>query len=159
MELAVICALFFLAATLYTTVGHAGASAYLAIMALFAMQPLIMEPTALVLNILVASIASLRFVRANLVDWRLLVPFVVGAVPLAFLGGMIQLPGEYYRPFVGSLLLISAIRLATSSVSPSEAQFSHPPTGTAILSGGAIGLVSGLTGTGGGIFLSLCLYS
>lgn len=113
-----------------------------------------MKPTALVLNILVASITSFRFVRADLVNWRLLLPFAVSAVPLAFLGGMAQLPGQYYRPLVGGILLISAIRLAMSSSLSLDVAISRPPVWLSLIAGAVIGLVSGLTGTGGGIFLS-----
>src|SRR5215204_3800546 len=98
-------------AVLYTSVGHAGASAYIALMALFGVAPAVMRPTALALNILVASFTSFRYVRAGLFRWRTLWPFLVGAVPLAFVGGAIQLPGAYYRPLVGIVLLIGAARL------------------------------------------------
>ena len=90
-------------AALYTSVGHAGASAYLASMALVGVAPETMRPTALVLNIIVASFSAVRFWRAGLVDARL-APWLAGAAPLAFLGGAINLPGEIYRPLVGAIL-------------------------------------------------------
>ena len=99
-------ACMFLGAALYTSVGHAGASAYIALMALFGLAPAVMRPTALALNILVASFTSFRYVRAGLFRWRTLWPFPLGAVPFAFIGGAIQLPGAYYRPLVGVMLLI-----------------------------------------------------
>lgn len=143
----------FLAAMLYSSVGHAGASAYLALMALFNLAPAVMRPTALVLNILVASIVSARFTLAGLFRWRVLWPFLIGAVPLAFFGGSIHLPGSIYRPIVGVVLLIAAVRLLL----PQKLHLKEtvaPPVVPAILGGGAIGFLSGLTGTGGGIFLS-----
>ena len=88
-------------AALYTSVGHAGASAYLAAMALVGVAPETMRPTALVLNIVVASFAAVRFWRAGLVDARLALWLALGAAPLAFLGGAITLPGHLYRPLVG----------------------------------------------------------
>jgi uncharacterized membrane protein YfcA len=88
----------FLGAALYTSVGHAGASAYIALMALFGIAPAVMRPTALALNILVASFTSFRYVRAGLFCWRTVWPFLLGAIPFAFFGGAIQLPGAYYRP-------------------------------------------------------------
>jgi uncharacterized membrane protein YfcA len=88
-----------LGAALYTSVGHAGASSYLAFMALFGVTPAVMRPTALVLNILVACFASWRYLRADLFRWRTLWPFLVGALPLAFLGGVIQLPGSSIGPW------------------------------------------------------------
>ena len=90
-ELIYICILFFVAAALYSSVGHAGASAYLAIMSLFSMAQSTMKPAALILNVMVATITSIRFAKASLVDWRLLLPFAVGSVPLAYLGGMLLL--------------------------------------------------------------------
>ncbi len=143
----------FLAAMLYSSVGHAGASAYLALMALFNLPAAVMRPTALVLNILVASIVSARFTLAGLFRWRVLWPFVIGAVPFAFIGGSIHLPGNLYRPIVGIVLLAAAARLLL----PQKMHLKEtvdPPVVPAILSGGAIGFLSGLTGTGGGIFLS-----
>src|SRR5215218_5869624 len=89
-----------LGAALYTSVGHAGASAYIALMALFGTAPAVMRPTALALNILVASFTSWRFVRVGMFRWRVLWPFLIAAMPMAFLGGAIQLPGALYRPIV-----------------------------------------------------------
>jgi uncharacterized membrane protein YfcA len=144
----------FLGAILYTSVGHAGASAYIALMALFSVPAAVMRPTALVLNILVASFTSFRFVRAGLFRFRTLWPFLAGALPMAFLGGYIQLPGQVYRPLVGVVLLIAALRLLWHTELRSNREWSDPPLWLAIPAGAAIGLLSGLTGTGGGIFLS-----
>ncbi|GGB30695.1 sulfite exporter TauE/SafE family protein [Sphingobium yanoikuyae] len=140
-------------AALYTSVGHAGASAYLAIMALFSLPAETMRPTALILNILVASFTTWRFVRAGQFNARLLLPFVIGAIPAAYLAGQVHLPGYIYRPIVAAVLLLAAIRLLWPS--KHEAPEPVPPRhGIAILSGAGIGALSGLTGTGGGIFLS-----
>jgi uncharacterized membrane protein YfcA len=102
VSILLLAACMFLGAALYTSVGHAGASAYIALMALFGTAPAVMRPTALALNILVSAFTSFRFVNAGLFRWRTLWPFVIGAVPFAFLGGSVQLPGAYYRPLVGS---------------------------------------------------------
>ena len=143
---------FFAGAILYASVGHAGASGYLAAMAFAGMAPETMRPTALVLNLLVASIASLRFARAGYFSWRLLWPFALGSVPFAYIGGGITLPGDWYRALVGVVLWVAALRLWLDlSVSRQERQ---PPVVVAVLSGAGIGLLAGLTGTGGGIFLS-----
>lgn len=147
-------ACMFLGAILYTSVGHAGASAYLALMALFGLPPAVMRPTALVLNILVASFASVRYARAGLFNWRTLWPFLIGAVPFAFLGGAIKLPGDFYKPVVGIVLWIAAARLLWPSEIRAIADPHDPPIYVAVLCGAGIGLLSGLTGTGGGIFLS-----
>jgi uncharacterized membrane protein YfcA len=147
-------ACMFLGAVLYTSVGHAGASSYLALMALFGLPPAVMRPTALVLNILAATIASARYVRAGLFRWRVLWPFLLGAAPFAFLGGSLQLPDEVYRPLVGSVLWISAARLLWPREIKAVTDPHDPPIGISIALGAGIGLLSGLTGTGGGIFLS-----
>ena len=141
-------------AMLYSSVGHAGASAYIALMALFGVPAAEMRPTALVLNIIVASFASVRFARAGLFRWRTLWPFLLGALPFAFLGGSISLPGEHYRPLVGAVLFLSALRLLWNTELKAVRQWQDPPIPLAMLGGAAIGLLAGLTGTGGGIFLS-----
>jgi uncharacterized protein len=141
-------------AALYTSVGHAGASAYIALMALFGIAPAVMRPTALALNVLVASFTSFRYLRAGLFRWRTVWPFLVGAMPLAFIGGAIQLPGAYYRPIVGVVLLLGAARLLSPTELGTNREPRDPPIWAGIVSGGGIGLLSGLTGTGGGIFLS-----
>ncbi len=146
--------LMFLGAALYTSVGHAGASAYIAVMALFGFAPAVMRPTALVLNVLVASFTSFRYVRAGLFRWRTLWPLLIGALPMAFVGGTIELPGHYYRPLVGIVLLIAGGRLLWGGELRPHAAIRDLPIAGGIASGAAIGLLSGLTGTGGGIFLS-----
>ena len=150
-----IAALMAVAAMIYTSVGHAGASAYLAIMALFAVPQEVMRPTALVLNVVVASYATFRYVRAGQFNLRLVAPFVIAAIPAAFLAGRIDLPGEIYRPLVGVALWAAAIRFLWPRREGDEPAQTHlPPLWLALLTGAAIGTLSGLTGTGGGIFLS-----
>jgi uncharacterized membrane protein YfcA len=149
--------LIFAAATLYSSVGHAGASGYLAAMAIVGVAPDVMKPTALALNILVATIATMRFYRAGYFYWSALWPFAIGSIPLSFVGGAILLPGYLYKPAVGIVLLYAAYRLFRSTVKgPQEPPDKgiNIPTLPAVFSGGVIGLLSGLTGTGGGIFLS-----
>src|SRR5215207_1986122 len=144
----------FLGAALYTSVGHAGASAYIALMALFGIAPAVMRPTALALNVLVASFTSFRYLRAGMFRWRVLWPFLIGAIPLAFVGGAIQLPGAYYRPILGVVLLIGAARLLWPKELGTNREPRDPAIWAGVLGGAAIGLLSGITGTGGGIFLS-----
>lgn len=148
--------LIFLAATLYSSVGHAGASGYLAAMALFGLAPDVMRPTALALNILVASLAVYRYSRAGQNDWRLLVPFVLTSVPAAFIGGLIHVPPSLYRPLVGVVLIFSAVHLARTAqrAATGDAAVRRPPPAMALAAGAGLGLLAGLTGTGGGIFLS-----
>ena len=149
-----IAALLALAAALYSTVGHGGASAYLAIMALFSVAPETMRPTALTLNLIVAGIALIQYARARQINFKLLLMFVVTAAPAAFIGGGIHIPPEYYRPLIGALLWAAALRLFWQ---PSETvrRVTRPPSAAiALPAGAALGLLAGLTGTGGGIFLS-----
>ena len=149
-------ALFLAAALLYAGVGHAGASAYLAAMALVGVAPDIMRPTALTLNVLVASIVIVRFRRAGFLELRPLIPLVAGSIPMALVGGSIDLPDEVYRPLVALVLLAGAWRLATSGGSASSEEVTTPrvPPIAGVTAGAAIGLLAGLTGTGGGIFLT-----
>lgn len=143
-----------LASALYTTVGHAGASAYLALMALWGVAPDVMRPTALVLNIIVSSFTALSFRRAGLFRWRTLWPFLIGAIPFGFIGGAIVLPTQIYRPLVGLVLFVAAARFLKPDLFPAPREVKEPPVLPAVAWGAAIGLLSGLTGTGGGIFLS-----
>ena len=147
-------ACMFLGAALYSSVGHAGASAYIALMALFGIAPAVMRPTALALNIIVASFSSYRYWSAGYFRWRTLWPFLIGSVPFAFVGGAIQLPGEYYRPIVGVILLAGGIRLLLPKAVGAAREPRDPPAWLGALLGAGIGLLAGLTGTGGGIFLS-----
>lgn len=146
--------LMFAGAVLYTSVGHAGASAYLALMGLFGVPPTVMRPTGLALNVLVSSLTSIRYSRAGLFDWRTLWPFLLGAIPVAFIGGSLQIPGNVYRPLVGVVLFAAAARLLWPSTTQLVREVKRPPIIAAVIIGAGIGLLSGLTGTGGGIFLS-----
>lgn len=153
-ESLILALLILAAATLYASVGHAGASAYLAAMALFGLAPEVMRPTALVLNLFVASIVVVRFGLAGHLPWRNLPPLVAGSIPAAFLGGTVDLPGDVYRPLVALVLLAGAWRLATASAADDDAASRGVPIVAGVLAGAAIGLLAGLTGTGGGIFLT-----
>jgi len=158
-ETLVIAILFFAAAALYASVGHAGASAYLAVMGLYSFAPSVMKPTALALNILVALVATLKFYRAGLFSWRLFWPFAVVSVPAAFIGGATTLPADWYKVVVGIVLFYAAVWMFLSSLKPLKVALHSPPLWAALVAGLAIGFLSGLTGVGGGIFLSpLILY-
>lgn len=147
-------AAFFAAALLYSSVGHGGASAYLAIMALFSVAPETMRPTALALNIMVASLGAVQFIRAGRCDGALFWPLAVGSVPFAFVGGGIALPVEIYRPLLGGVLLLAALRLALPVSPISAGPIRAPNAAIGVGAGAGIGFLAGLTGTGGGIFLS-----
>jgi len=147
-------ALIFVAALLYSSVGHGGASGYLAAMALFGLAPAVMKPTALSLNIFVAAIATIRFHRAKCFSWSIFFPFAVTSIPLAFLGGALSLPNPVYRQIVGIVLLFAAFQLFRYTQRATKITAKAIPFFRAVLLGAGIGLLSGLTGVGGGIFLS-----
>jgi uncharacterized protein len=146
--------LIFVAAVLYSSVGHGGASGYLAAMALFGLTPAVMKPSALVLNIIVAAITTVKFYRAGAFDRSLFWRFAIGSIPCAFLGGMISIPTQIYKPIVGLVLLYASVRLGFSSTKTQPPKTKSLSTWLPIVLGMAIGLLSGLTGVGGGIFLS-----
>lgn len=148
--------LIFIAATLYSSVGHAGASGYLAAMALFGLSPEVMRPAALALNVLVASLATYRYTRAQQNNWRLLIPFVVASIPAAFIGGMIHVPSAFYKPLIGVVLLFSALHLVRTANKSKQTDgvIRHPSLAAALATGSGLGLLAGLSGTGGGILLS-----
>ena len=146
--------LFALAAALYSSVGHGGASAYLATMALFGLAPETMRPTALALNLVVSSLAAFRYVSRGRFNPRLFLAFAATAMPCAFLGGRIDLPTEIYRPVVGILLWAAAARLLWQPKALAEHVVQAPALPITLPTGALLGLLAGLTGTGGGIFLS-----
>ncbi|MDQ3322200.1 MAG: sulfite exporter TauE/SafE family protein [Acidobacteriota bacterium] len=147
-----IIAAIFLVAALYSSVGHGGASGYLAVLALFGVAAAVTRPTSLVLNLFVASITFVQFYRAGHFDWRIFLPFATGSIPLAFLGGTIQLPTPIYKIVLGVALILAAIRLAVNL--KSEDETNAPRVWICLLVGAGLGFVSGLVGIGGGVFLT-----
>lgn len=149
--------LFLCISILYSTVGHGGASGYIATMALLALPLDLIRPTALTLNIFVAGLATARFASAGYLSLKSAIPFVAISVPLAFVGGSISLPEHIYRPVLGILLIISAFMITLRIISDHQAMdvgMKKLPVGFGLCAGGIIGFLSGLTGIGGGIFLS-----
>jgi uncharacterized membrane protein YfcA len=156
-QVAILCASFFVVATLYTTVGHAGASGYLAMMALLGLAPEVMRPAALTLNILVAAFTVYRFRRARYFHWAGLWPFLLGSVPFAAVGGVQSLSRGAYYAAMGVVLLLTAIYLIWRALGlrailqEGVVRVRKVP---AVFMGCVIGFISGLVGVGGGIFLS-----
>lgn len=151
LEILIVIAVF-VVAMLYSSVGHGGASGYLAVMALLAVSPTVTRPTALILNLFVASIAFIQFFRAKHFDWKIFLPFAAASIPFAFIGGMIHLPTTVYKIILGITLMLAAIRLAINM--KSELEPHAPKIWICLLIGAILGLVSGLVGVGGGIFLT-----
>jgi hypothetical protein len=152
---ALLAAAMLVAAFLYASVGHGGASAYIAAMAIAGVAPAEMRPIALQLNVLVSAIATLKFYRAGHFRWRLFWPFAVTSIPAAYLGGAITLPGSAYKILVGLVLLYAAWQLWWSARAGEELRpVRDVPLALAMAIGAGLGVLSGLTGVGGGIFLS-----
>lgn len=143
----------FIVAMIYASVGHGGASGYLAVMALFSLHPETLKPTALMLNIVVAGIGTYLYCSAGQFSWRVFWPFVLTSIPMSFLGGTFSLPPEYYRPVLGLVLFYAAWRLFVRR--KEEDYDARPPAlPLALVVGGVLGFSSGVIGVGGGIFLS-----
>ena len=149
---------FFAVAALYSSVGHAGASGYIAAMALVGLAPEQIRPTALVLNLLVGGIGLLRFWRGGQVRWRNVLPFVLASAPAAFFAAQVQLPKQSYSVLLGLVLLVAAVGVfrhaAHAEREDLDARGRRVPWALGLLVGAVIGVLSGLTGTGGAIFLT-----
>lgn len=146
--------LLFSAAFLYSSVGHGGASGYLAIMALYHFAPMQMRPTALCINLFVSLIAFIQFNRAGHFKWPLFWPLAVASIPMAFIGGNIHLNEPVYRTILGVLLFIIVLRFVFIKTVPGDVKTRQPALWMLLLLGGLIGFLSGLIGIGGGVLLS-----
>jgi len=153
LELLLFFGLLFVVAFLYSSVGHGGASGYLALMAIFSVSPLIMKPTALLLNLFVSSVSFVQFYRGGHFRWKIFWPFALASIPLSFVGGTMAIESFIYKKILGVLLLIPVMRFFFfKNADPKD----HKETNIALslLIGGIIGLLSGMIGIGGGIILS-----
>ena len=153
-EIIVIVALTFLVALIYSSVGHGGASGYLAILSFFAIPHEVMAASALCLNVLVAGLSFLIYWKARHFSWKLTGPFVLASVPFAFLGGLIKISPSLYALLLGGALSFAALRLLFNIDKNESSIEASPSFGIAATTGGLIGLLSGVVGVGGGIFLS-----
>ncbi|MAL98997.1 MAG: hypothetical protein CL583_11195 [Alteromonadaceae bacterium] len=154
LEDAILTVFILMAALLYSSVGHGGASGYLAAMALLGIAPDVMRPTALALNILVSAVATAKYLRVGAFSWHLFWPFALASMPFAYLGGALTLPGHIYKPLVGVVLIYAAWRSFYSAHRISDLVGHRPHLSILLVAGGGLGFLSGLTGVGGGIFLS-----
>jgi uncharacterized membrane protein YfcA len=145
--------LLFVVAFLYSSVGHGGASGYLALMAIFAISPDVMKPTALLLNLFVSLTSFIQFYRGKHFEWKVFWPFALASIPMAYLGGAIEVDGTIYKKILGLLLLIPIIRfLFFKNIKVTDTKKAN--IALSLLIGAAIGFLSGLIGIGGGIILS-----
>ena len=141
-----------IAAVLYSSVGHGGASGYLAVMALFGLEPSLMKPAALTMNVFVTILVLSRLNKAGHFNWRLFTPFVITSMPLAFIGGAFTIDSSLYKIIVGTALLLAVVRMVWRTHDDYELRIPSIPIAMTV--GAVLGFISGLTGVGGGIFLS-----
>ncbi len=151
-EIIFLCLAITLIAFLYSSVGHAGASGYIAVMTLFSLPASIIKPPPLTMNILIAILATFQFWKAGYFSWKIFWPFAVTSIPFAFIGGYINLPDKIFKILIGAVLLYSSARFILNS---KDVEFTSPPSkGIAMSTGAGLGFLSGLSGVGGGIFLT-----
>lgn len=149
-------------AGLYATVGQAGATGYLAAMGVIGFEPSVMKPTALALNLVVAGMATALFWRAGKFSWRTFYPFAVLGFPFSLLGGAVHLPEQTYYPLVGAILIVAAGQMLAAALRRGSARSANPvepPFWPALIAGAFVGFVSGMSGTGGGVFLAPVILS
>jgi uncharacterized membrane protein YfcA len=147
--------LFLIISILYSSVGQAGASGYLAIMALLSFAPETIKPTSLILNIVVATIASIKYLRADYFDRKIFIALIITSLPMAFLGGYLPLSPKFFKLLAGLFLIVASILLlAKEYFKKPETPSKQMPVTFGLIIGSLIGLISGLIGVGGGIFLS-----
>ena len=151
---------FFITAILYSSVGFGGGSTYLAIMLIWGVPFYIFPIIALFCNIIVVSGNSINFIRSGNLNIKLLIPYLIGSIPFAFIGGSIQIEKEFFEILLFIILIIAGILLLmeSKSFSQDEIKIKNIPKIFSIIIGSIIGFISGLIGIGGGIFLSPLLF-
>ena len=145
--------LLFIVAVLYASVGHGGASGYLALMAVYGFAPELMKPTALILNLFVSLTSFILFYKGGYFKWKLFLPFALASIPMSFLGGTIALDVHIYKKVLGVLLLFPVFRFFVYS-NTKEEDLKESNWIISLIVGATIGFLSGLIGIGGGILLS-----
>jgi len=145
--------LLFFVAFLYSSVGHGGASGYLALMAIYAISPEVMKPTALMLNLFVSLTSFIQFYRGKHFKWNIFLPLALASIPMAFAGGLITMDADFYKKILGLLLFIPIVRFLFYKNIPAN-EIRKNTIWLSILLGSGIGFLSGLIGIGGGIILS-----
>ena len=139
-------------AFLYASVGHGGASGYLALMALFGTSPALMKSSALILNVFVSLIAFIQYYRAGHFRWNLFWPFVITSIPLSYIGATLPITDSLYKKLLAMALAIAIARMLFQPVDKKETK--PVVLWLSLLIGAAIGVLSGMLGIGGGIILS-----
>ena len=145
--------LLFLVAFLYSSVGHGGASGYLALMAIFNITPEVMKPTALMLNLFVSLTSFIQYYRGGHFKWKIFLPLAAASIPMSFIGGLVVLDGTIYKKILGLLLIIPIARFLFFK-NPVVEEKNKTSLILSVIIGGSVGLLSGMIGIGGGIILS-----
>ena len=145
--------LLFIVALLYASVGHGGASGYLALMAIYGFAPEVMKPTALILNLFVSLTSFILFYKGGHFKWKLFLPFALASIPLSFLGGTIALDAHIYKKVLGIILLFPVARFFLYP-NTDDKDLTTANLAVSLVVGASIGFLSGLIGIGGGIILS-----
>lgn len=160
MSIGLLALLFFLTALLYSSVGFGGGSTYIALLVLGGIALAEVPVVALACNIAVVSVGTLRFARAGMVDWRRLAPLVALSVPCAWLGGFVTVPAWLFVGLLAAALSVAGVLMLFPRDAPDLASTSAPPRGRAVdaASGAALGMLAGITGIGGGIYLAPLLH-
>lgn len=145
--------LVFLVAFLYSSVGHGGASGYIAVMALFSLAPAEIRVNALLMNIAVAGISFSQFIRTDTLHKKLVIPLLLTSIPMAFLGGSLVLKDQFFKYLLALVLILPVLRFS-GVWKPKDVKSSEPVVWALLVAGSAIGLISGMLGIGGGIILT-----
>ena len=153
-ELIQILFLLFIVAFFYSTVGHGGASGYIAVLTLMGISATLIKPSALLLNIFVASISFYHYYKQGHFKWRLFYPFAILSVPMAYVGSFVVLDPTWYKRILGICLLIAILRIVGVFNKKENSETKQVPLVTGLIIGAALGFLSGMIGIGGGIILS-----
>ncbi|WP_372752720.1 sulfite exporter TauE/SafE family protein [Mariniflexile sp.] len=144
----------FVIAFLYASIGHGGASGYLALMAMFGIETVLMKSSALTLNLFVAGIAFYSYYKGGFFNWKILLPFVLASMPAAYFGAKLSVDPTFYKVSLGVCLLIAVSRMLIQVKNKSTQESKTPNFVIAMMVGAIVGFFSGMIGIGGGIILS-----
>ncbi len=153
-ELVGLLVILFLVSFLYSSIGHGGASGYIAVLSIIGMSSTIVRPSALILNVFVASISFYQYYKGGYFRWKLFYPFALLSIPMAYLGSFVALDPIWYKRIVGACLILGVWRILGAFNSKNNATTKQAPFVLCLLIGAGLGFLSGMIGIGGGIILS-----
>lgn len=153
-ELTGLLLILFIVSFLYSSIGHGGASGYIAVLSILGWGNEIIRPAALVLNVFVAAISFIQYYRQGHFKWKLFYPFALASVPFAFAGSFIELDATWYKRIVGICLILAVLRIIGIFKSKEDFQTKNVSLAVGLFIGAGLGFLSGMIGIGGGIILS-----